>query len=143
MVAFMGPLIAAGIGALAGELQGQKNRKESKRVEKERKKIAKSNLILSSYGLGQTNPNIVQGRRSGEELQGALQAAQFAIMNKDLWADPKLTPQAPDRGTMGPLAIAPPTPVQKQMMAMPNQDLYGFDPEAFFKQSMLEGGGYG
>lgn len=125
-------IIAAGIGAIAGELQGQKQRKEQRRVEKEQKKIARTNLLASAYGLGQTDPNIMQQRQYGQAMQGALGGAQFAMMNPNLWQAASVTPE---QGTeMGRAMMSVPPPAMGlQGGAAPLVDpMFSLDPYSNF-----------
>lgn len=90
-------LAASFIGAAAGEMQGQKNRKALKEQQKEQAKRDKANLIASAYGLQPVRTSAPL-MKSDEMLQGLFAGAQFGLMNENLWAnnpnDPyaKLTP---------------------------------------------------
>jgi hypothetical protein len=82
------PLIAAGIGALAGEMQGQKNRKAMKDQQKEARRIARLQAQQAALGMGQTGlAASAFAPTSNQAMQGALAGAQMALMNKDLWKD--------------------------------------------------------
>lgn len=90
----MWPVIAAAaLGAVAGELQGNKQRKAARQMQKEQiaeqRRLADLNLRAQAYGLQGPSPGMAQapvGAYTGREtMQGALGLAQFAAMNPNLW----------------------------------------------------------
>ena len=88
----MVPLAAAVIGsavlgAVAGEMQGRKNRQAMKDQMAEQAKRDKLNMLAAAYGINaQVSPAPYMPPAGNQALQGALGGAQFAVMNPSLWA---------------------------------------------------------